>query len=50
MATAASTGYRVIYHEPICPQCGSFNTTTDDIETTDGLRTCASDLHRPHCR
>lgn len=37
MATAASTGHRVIYHEPICPHCGSFNTTTDDIDTTDGL-------------
>jgi hypothetical protein len=34
---AASTSHRVIYHEPICPQCGSGNVTTDDIETTDGL-------------
>jgi hypothetical protein len=34
---AASTGHRVIYHEPICPQCGSTNVTTDDIETTDDL-------------
>ena len=37
MAVPASAGHRVIYHEPICPQCGSCNVTTDDIETTDGL-------------
>jgi hypothetical protein len=35
MATAASTGFRVIYHEPICPDCGSFDITTEDVETTD---------------
>jgi hypothetical protein len=34
---AASTGHRVIYHEPLCPQCGSTHVTSDDIETTDGL-------------
>jgi hypothetical protein len=37
MATAASPGFRVIYHEPLCPHCGSTNVTSDDIETTDGL-------------
>jgi len=36
-AAAAGSGHRVIYHAPICPQCGSSNITTDDIETTDGL-------------
>ena len=29
--------FRVIYHEPICPDCGSSNITTDEVETTDGL-------------
>jgi hypothetical protein len=29
--------FRVIYHEPVCPDCGSDNTTTEDIDTTDGL-------------
>ena len=37
MAIPASSGFRVIYHAPICPQCGSTNVTTDDIETTDDL-------------
>jgi hypothetical protein len=37
MAIPASSGFRVIYHAPICPTCGSSNITTDDIETTDGL-------------
>jgi hypothetical protein len=37
MAIPASTGFRVIYHAPICPTCGSSNITTDDIETTDGF-------------
>jgi transposase-like protein len=37
MATAASTSHRVIYHEPICPTCGSSNITTDDIDIVDGL-------------
>jgi hypothetical protein len=37
MVAAASPGFRVIYHEPLCPHCGSSNVTSDDIETTDGL-------------
>jgi hypothetical protein len=37
MAAAASPGFRVIYHEPLCPRCGSNHVTSDDIETTDGL-------------
>jgi len=49
MAAAASPGFRVIYHEPICPDCGSFDITTEDVETTDGFtetaltcRTCGT--------
>jgi hypothetical protein len=37
MAISASTGFRVIYHAPLCPACGSSNITTDEIETTDGF-------------
>ena len=37
MAIPASTRFRVIYHAPICPTCGSSNITTDDVETTDGF-------------
>ena len=29
--------FRVIYHPPICPDCGSDNITEQEIETTDGL-------------
>jgi uncharacterized Zn finger protein len=29
--------FRVIYHEPICPDCGSFDITSDEVETCDGL-------------
>jgi predicted RNA-binding Zn-ribbon protein involved in translation (DUF1610 family) len=29
--------FRVIYHEPICPECGSVNITRDEVETGDDL-------------
>ena len=29
--------FRVIYHEPICPDCGSVNITSDEVETGDDL-------------
>ena len=29
--------FRVIYHEPICPDCGSFDITTGDVDIGDGL-------------
>jgi predicted RNA-binding Zn-ribbon protein involved in translation (DUF1610 family) len=29
--------FRVIYHEPICPDCGSFDITRDEVQTGDGL-------------
>ena len=31
------SGFRVIYHEPVCPDCGSFDVTSDEVETGDGL-------------
>jgi predicted RNA-binding Zn-ribbon protein involved in translation (DUF1610 family) len=41
--------FRVIYHEPVCPDCGSFDITRDEVETGDGLtetahicRTCGA--------
>ena len=29
--------FRVIFHEPICPECGSFDIDTDLVDTGDGL-------------
>ena len=37
--TAARTGpdcFRVIPHQPVCPDCGSADIATEDIEMTDG--------------
>jgi len=37
--SAASTGpdsFRVIYHEPVCPECGSADITTEDVDMADG--------------
>jgi len=36
MAIPSSARFRVIYHEPICPQCGSSAITTEEVETGDG--------------
>ena len=33
----ASDDHRVIYHEPICPDCGSFEIVQDEIDTGDGI-------------
>jgi uncharacterized Zn finger protein len=37
MSHTAAEGYRVIYHEPICPDCGSFDITRTEVQTTDGF-------------
>ena len=29
--------FRVIHHEPVCPTCGSFDITTEEVDTGDGL-------------
>ena len=29
--------HKVIYHEPICPDCGSFNVTEHEVDTGDGI-------------
>jgi uncharacterized Zn finger protein len=31
------SSFRVIYHEPVCPDCGSSDITSDEVETGDGL-------------
>ena len=43
------SSFRVIYHEPVCPDCGSADITRDEVETGDGLtetahicRTCGA--------
>jgi uncharacterized Zn finger protein len=35
MAPAAADGFRVIYHEPICPDCGSFDITRTEVQVTE---------------
>lgn len=34
---ATTDEFRVVYHEPICPDCGSFDITTGEVDTGDGL-------------
>jgi hypothetical protein len=34
---SATDGHRVIYHEPICPDCGSFDITENEVDTGDGI-------------
>jgi hypothetical protein len=29
--------FRVIYHQPLCPDCGSDDIATEDVETGGGL-------------
>lgn len=33
----AGDGYQVVFHEPICPTCGSFDVTETDVDTGGGL-------------
>jgi len=37
MAITATPRFRVIYHAPICPECGSPAITTEEVETGDGI-------------
>jgi hypothetical protein len=30
-------GFHLHPHEPICPDCGSFDVTTDEVDTGDGI-------------
>jgi transcription elongation factor Elf1 len=45
----AVTGYRVVYHAQLCPDCGSDDITQAEVETGDGIteialtcRTCGT--------
>jgi len=29
--------FRLIYHAPVCPDCGSDDISTEDVDTGDGL-------------
>jgi hypothetical protein len=31
------SNFRVIFHEPICPDCGSFDIEAAEVDTGDGL-------------
>jgi hypothetical protein len=39
--------FRVIYHESVCPDCGSSDISTEDVETTDGV--CETAFVCGHC-
>jgi len=39
--------FRVIYHQPVCPECGSEDIGTEDIPITDG--TCETAFVCNHC-
>jgi len=34
---AARLGYWVVSHEPVCPDCGSFDVISEEVDTGDGL-------------
>jgi len=34
---APSAGFRVVYHPPLCPECGSTDVTSQEVETGDGI-------------
>jgi hypothetical protein len=34
---SATDGHRVLYHEPICPDCGSFDIIKAELPTGDGI-------------
>ena len=44
--------FRVIYHQPVCPDCDSADISTEDIDTTDGLSETAQSARTaaPHGR
>ena len=38
---SARPGFWVVPHEPVCPQCGSFDVITDEVDTGDGFTEAA---------
>ena len=45
---APTNDFRVIYHEPICPDCGSFDITSDEVR--DRRRLHRNRVHLPRLR
>lgn len=41
--------FRVIYHPPVCPDCGCGDITTEDVPTGDGLTETAYVCEHCHC-
>ena len=37
--------FRVIYHEPVCPDCGSFDIEAAEVDTGDGITEIALTCH-----
>lgn len=46
---ATVPGFWVVPHEPICPQCGSFDVITDEVDTGDGIEETAYICENPVC-
>ena len=46
---AARPGHWVIPHEPVCPDCGSFDVITEDVDTGGGLTETAYICERCGC-
>jgi hypothetical protein len=45
----ARPGLRVLPHEPVCPDCGSFDVITDEVDTGDGIEETAYICEDPDC-
>ena len=37
VSPAFETGFRIVYHAPVCPDCGSAKVITEEVETGDGI-------------
>jgi transposase-like protein len=42
---AAAAGFRILHHPPVCPDCGSPDVMTEEIETGDGITETAHVCH-----
>lgn len=46
---AVVPGFWVLPHEPVCPQCGTFDVSTDEVDTGDGIEETAYICENPDC-
>lgn len=46
---AARPGFRLVPHEPVCPDCGSFDVSVDEVDTGDGIAETAYICENPDC-